>query len=474
MDTKIFKAYDVRGIYPSEIDESTVEAIGVAYVKEFGTERVVVGCDVRQSSPSLKAALIKGLTQSGATVVDIGMVSTDMMYFAVCHLGTDGGITVSASHNPAEYNGLKIVLRDAYPVSSDSGLLKLRDLVAGGEPSLKPDLTGNVESYNILPPYLGHLKKFTNQANFKPLRVVANGNFGMAGTVVKELLKDTGITLTLLNEEPDGRFPKGRPDPMWAENRAETVELVRAAGADLGVAWDADADRCFFFDERGRFINPYYITAMLADTLLKQNPGGKILTDPRLIWATEAVAKRHSAELIINKAGHTFIKERMRKEGIFFGGESSAHYYFRGNHYADNGMIPFLLVLAALSERGLELSELVAEYQAMSHAIEEFNFNIADGRSIVEQLEAHYANQGAIIDKTDGASINFENWRFNVRTSNTEPLLRLNMEARNSTLLAEKFTEVKNLISTLSTNGGKRGNQSTAQEISRKISESVS
>lgn len=443
----IFKAYDIRGIYPNEINEEIVYQIAHAYAHHFKVKSVVVGCDVRTSSPDLKAALIKGLTQHGVAVYDIGTVSTDMMYFATAFLKTDGGITVSASHNPREYNGLKMVLADAVPISSDSGLFTLRDMILSNADYfvVAPNI-GLYEVRDIYSEYIEHIRSFIDISKLKPLTIVANGNFGMAGTVVQTLLEKIPTKLILLNEKPDGSFPKGRPDPMIPENRMETQELVLQNGADLGVAWDADADRCFFYDEKGEFIHGYYITALLAQILLRKNPGEKIIFDPRLTRATTDFVLSSGGIPVINKSGHTFIKERMRKENALFAGEVSAHYYFRDNFYADNGMIPFLLILEELSISGKKLSELVQILRTTYPVMDETNFKVKNVAETIQNLKLHYSGSTATFIEIDGVSVEFPEWRFNVRGSNTEPLLRLNIEASNSELLKEKFNEVTEII----------------------------
>ncbi len=449
MTASIFKAYDIRGIYPTEINEDVVYAIAQAYVKRFNVEKMVVGADVRESSPSLKKVFIEGLRENGVTVIDIGTISTDMMYFATALLRVDGGVTISASHNPREYNGLKMVLKDAVPIGEKSGLLDLKTMIASGENLKKINAPyGGYSTYDILPEYIAHVKSFINFDLIKDeqMKIVANGNFGMAGTVVQALMKGTSAELVLLNEKPDGTFPKGRPDPLRPESRAETIELVKKTAPNFAVAWDADADRCFFYDEQGEFIEGYYITALLATIVLRKYNRGKVIYDPRLVWANRAAVVAADGVPLVNRAGHTFIKERMRVEDAVFAGETSAHYYFKDNYYADNGMIPFLLVLQELCMTGKKLSELVAPWKNTYLMVGETNFTVENPEKIMELVKTVYQEEGGVIDEIDGVSVEFPQWRFNIRSSNTEPLLRLNIESLDKDLLAQKFTEVKKII----------------------------
>ncbi|MEO8637361.1 MAG: phosphomannomutase/phosphoglucomutase [Candidatus Taylorbacteria bacterium] len=444
----IFKAYDIRGIYPSEINEEAVYLIAKAYVKHFHVKNVVVAEDVRTSSKSLKESLVKGLTENGVRVTDIGRAGTDMMYFAVVKLESDGGIIVSASHNPKEYNGLKLVLKNSYPISSDSGIFDLRDLILHNSDIDVRGKSGTLDSYAILPSYIEHIKTFVNFSGLEPMKVVANGNFGMAGMVAEELVKGSPIELVLLNEKPDGEFPKGPPDPLREENRSETIALIRKTGADFGVAWDADADRCFFFDENGEFIHAYYITALLAKILLRavNVSGQKVISDPRLIWAIKEEVEKSGGIFLTNKVGHTFIKERMRKENALFAGENSAHYYFKDNFYCDNGMIPFLLILEELSSTGKKLGELVRPYKEKYHTPGELNFKVKDVKLVLESVRKFYDTQKGKFEEIDGISFEFPSWRFNLRGSNTEPLIRLNIESTDKKTLDEKIAELTQLI----------------------------
>lgn len=446
MNKTIFKAYDIRGIYPTEINEEAVEKIGRAYARFVKPKTVVVGYDVRTSSPSLKEALIKGLNSLGVKVIEIGNISTDMLYFAVVHLKADGGITVSASHNPREFNGLKMVREEAIPISSDSGLLDIAELAEVdelGDNNQQP--VGQVEQADIMADYLKHVRSFINVSSLKKTEVVINGNFGLAAKVIQQALNDSPVVWHPLNDQPDGTFPKGRPDPLIEENRQETVDLIIKTGSDLGIAWDADADRCFFYDENGEFIDGYYMTAILAELMLQKNGNkGKIIHDPRLTWATLDTVKRNGGTPVINKAGHTFIKERMRQEDAIFGGEMSAHYYFKENFYCDNGLIPALLILEHLSVTGQKISELAKPYRQKYFISGEINSEVENATKIIETIKNQYADgeQNTI----DGLSVEYKDWRFNVRMSNTEPLVRLNVEAKNKELMEAKREELLAII----------------------------
>lgn len=455
MNPGIFRAYDIRGIYPIDFNEATAYAIGQAYAHVFRPREVVVGRDVRLSGYSLWQALTDGLTDAGVDVVNVGTISTDMLYFAVAHYHFDGGLTVSASHNPREYNGVKMVREKSTAISSDTGLFTVRDVVLEGYHT-RAAVKGRVRYLDFLDDYLKHVLSFIDPAHIKPAKVVLNANFGLAGQVAEKLLSllprsEKGEPLVAsvpLNVVPDGSFPKGRPDPMIESNREETVRLIRAEEADFGVAWDADADRCFFFDERGGFVSGYFVTALLAEALLVKYPGGKIIYDPRLVWAIEDTVKRCGGIPLINKSGHAFFKDRMRQEEALFGGESSAHYYFDRNFFCDNGMIPFLLLLERLSETGQRLSQLAAPLRAKYFAAEETNFDLKSDEAVetkIKEVEARYSN--GHVEHIDGLSVAYgREWRFNLRPSNTEPLLRLNVEAKSQELLEQKFAELKGLI----------------------------
>ncbi len=443
MKTEIFKAYDVRGIYPSEIDENIFKNIARAYATWLKPKKVALGRDVRTSGRSLWKAFAEGLTEMGVDVVDIGVISTDMLYFAVGHYGFDGGVTITASHNPAEYNGLKFVREGAKPISMESGIAEIRDLTIKGKYDV-PESKGAVEQLQIIDDYIKEVLSFVKIEDIKPLKVVVNPNFGAAGVAIDKIAENLGVELEKINFEPNGSFPKGRPDPIIPENRKETSELVLSSGADFGVAWDADADRCFFFNEKGEFVDGYYETALLAQIVLEKYPKSKIIHDPRLIWAIIDLVKEVGGIPIKNKVGHSFIKARMREEEAVFGGENSGHFYFKDFYYSDNGIIPFLLVLEKLSKTGKKLSELVDYIQERYPNSGEINFKVEDKGAMLRRIEELYYD--GEIDHIDGVSVTYPDWRFNVRVSNTEPLLRLTLEAKTERLVAEKVQELKNII----------------------------
>ncbi len=440
IDTSIFKAYDIRGIYPEQISENVVSAIASAFVKWLNPNQVVLGHDARLSSPSLTSAVKKALIESGVDVIDIGMVTTDMFYFTVGKYGYQAGITISGSHNPKEWNGLKLVREGVAAISSDSGLFEIRDLALKGA-GKKARKTGKIIKKEVLSDYIEHILSFIDSSKIKSHKIVVNPNFGVAGKVLDELAKKLPLKLVKLNFEPNGEFPKGRPDPYRPETRGETEELVKKSKVDLGVAWDADADRIFFFDEKGNWIEPCYITAALIDKMLKKYPGEKIIYDPRVTWPVLKAIKENGGVSLLNKIGHTFFKERMRKENGLFTAESSGHYYFRDNFYADNGMIPLLLILEELSVKNCKLSGLVAPWQK-SHAVSgEINFEVKNPKAKVKAFAKIYKNEK--IDRTDGLSVeHYPDWRFNLRASNTEPLLRLNIEASSKKIMEEKKNQL--------------------------------
>lgn len=443
---KIFKAYDIRGVYPSEINEELVRKIGAAYALVFKPKVVAVGRDVRPSGVALQAALIDGLTSQGVDVVDIGMGPTEQIYFAVATHKYDGGIQVSASHNPAEYNGLKMVLGKNGAIdalSGDSGLPQLR--AALGDDLSPVSNKGAVTQLDIRLEYIEFLAELIDLSEVAALKVVANNNFGASGPIAREVLRKIGAPVELieLNFEPDGSFPKGRPDPSVEENRAETSALVRKHSADLAVAWDADGDRCFVVDENGEFVEGCYFTALLSSELLKDSPKDKIVYDPRNIWAVEQTVKELGGAALMNKAGHTFIKNRMRQEDALFAGEMSGHFSFRSFFYCDNGIIPFLYALK-IASRGEKLSEIVAPLRKQFPVSGEINFKVKDIAAAIKDIEQYFAD--GQFDRTDGVSISFDSWRLNLRSSNTEPLLRLNVEARDQKTCLEKTNLVTERI----------------------------
>lgn len=431
-----FKAYDVRGKLGSELNEGIAYLIGRAYAQHLNAKRVVVGGDVRKSSESLKLALANGLMDAGADIIDIGVTGTEEVYFAAFHLDVDGGIEITASHNPMDYNGMKFVGRGAIPLSGDSGLRAIQQLA---EVNDFPPATrrGTLSHQSILQPYVEHLLGYIGLDKLKPLRLVVNAGNGTAGHAIdaieqKFAAAKAPVEFIKVHHEPDGDFPNGIPNPLLPENRAATAEAVKRHQADMGIAWDGDFDRCFLFDERGEFIEGYYIVGLLAEAFLKKRPGEKIIHDPRLTWNTIDVVLRAGGQPIQSKTGHAFIKERMRAENAIYGGEMSAHHYFRDFAYCDSGMIPWLLVAELLSRSGEKLSQLVGERIQAYPCSGEINYRVHNVPQTIERVLQHFQAQNPIIDRTDGVSVEFPDWRFNLRGSNTEPLLRLNVETRDN------------------------------------------
>ncbi|PWT93256.1 MAG: phosphomannomutase [Blastocatellia bacterium] len=447
MNWNVFRAYDIRGVYPDEINEEAYYRIAKGYVYLFKPKTMVVGMDARLSSPILKASLIKGFLDSGVDVIDIGGITTDMIYFGVGAYGYSGGVVVSASHNPKQYNGMKMVREGAAAISSDTGLFDIRDaLKENKDAQVISDKKGTCTERYVVDDYIKHVLKSVDQSAIRRFKFVGNANFGYVCRPIAKIVDQLGLDLIPLNFEPDGSFPKGPPDPMLPENRTETVELVKQNKADFATAWDADADRCMFFDEKGDFISGAYITALLADILLqKYGNNNRIIFDPRVIWPTLEVCRKHGATPIISKGGHAFMKERMRKEDALFAGEMSAHYYFRENFYADNGVIPFLLVLEHLSKTNKPFSEVVAPYIAGHYMSGELNYHVKDIQKVIAEVKAKYSSEGKE-DFTDGYSLETDHWRFNIRPSNTEPLLRLNIEAREPHFVNEIRGDIEKII----------------------------
>lgn len=443
-DPTIFKAYDIRGIYPTEINEDVVYQIAQAYAKFFNPKTVALGRDVRLSGPALWEAAKQGLVDHGVDVIDIGVVSTDMMYFAVANYGFDGGITISASHNPREYNGMKLVRKGAIPISGDSGIMDLKKLVLGGY-KFKAEAPGSAEAKDIQADYLAKCLSVIDKTKLKPLKVVANAMFGPALQNVLQM--NLPIELILMNETPDGSFPKGAPDPLLPENRTETTEMIKSTRADLGVAWDADADRFFLFDETGRFIPGYYLTAFLGRYFAQKHSGAKVIFDPRATWAVIDLVSSAKGSPVMNKAGHSFIKERMRAEDAVFGGEMSGHFYFKDFFYCDNGLIPFLLLLEIISASGKKVSELFQPLFDQYWTSGELNSELKSldlAAPILQRIQDRYAD--AQFNSVDGLSVEYPDWRANIRGSNTQALLRLNVEAKSEELLQQKTQELLDLI----------------------------
>jgi phosphomannomutase len=445
LDPKVFKAYDVRGIYPTELDEDGAHAIGRAYMEQFEPRRIAVGRDMRVSSPSMAAALIRGATEDGADVLDLGLVGTEMVYFAVGELELDGGVAVTASHNPKEYTGMKIVRRGALPVGGDSGLLDIRDrALALGDPS-GDQTPGEVQEYDVWPAYVERVLSFVDVSAIKPLRVVIDAANGMAGVMLPPVLERLPIEAIRHYFEPDGTFPNHEPNPLLPENREFIVEQTTSEGADFGVAFDGDADRCFFVDDEGDFVPGDFVTALLAESVLEKSPGGKIIYDVRASWAVPETIEGAGGTPLINRVGHAFIKHRMREEGAVFGGEVSGHYYFREFSQADSGVVPFLLMLELISRRGEKLSQILRPYRDRYFITGELNTPVPDVALKLEELEDRFGPQGEV-SHLDGISVTADEWHFNVRPSNTEPLLRLNLEARSEDLMEQKRDEVLDVI----------------------------
>jgi len=443
-----FKAYDIRGRIPDEIDEALAYDVGRAYAAFVKPRDVAVGYDIRLSSPALAAAVRRGLMDSGAAVLDIGLWGTEGVYFATFAEKLDGGIMVTASHNPPDYNGMKLVREEARPVSADTGLNEIRGLIESGRLAAKAARPGSERPLDVRGKYLQHLLGYVDVRRLRPLKVVVNPGNGGAGLVIDALEPHLPFEFIKLNHDPDGTFPHGVPNPMLEENRAATAGVVRRSRADVGLAWDGDYDRCFFFDEEGRFIEGYYLVGLLAETFLRKEPGARIVHDPRLLWNTLDIVRRDGGTPVLCKSGHAFIKQKMREADAVYGGEMSAHHYFRRFAYCDSGMIPWLVVLAVLSERGQPLSALVAERMRLFPTSGEINRRLtSDAGSILGHVRSHYESRAQNIDLTDGLSMEFDAWRFNLRGSNTEPLVRLNVESRGSEpLMREKTAEVLKLL----------------------------
>jgi phosphomannomutase len=442
-----FKAYDVRGRVPEELDEDVAYRIGRAYAAFVEPRTVAVGRDIRASSPLLTASLVEGLTDSGVDVLDIGVGGTELSYFATFSRQLDGGIMVTASHNPPNYNGMKFVREESRPISADTGLKDIRALAERGEFGRPAAARGKVREVDVKPDYVAHLLSYVDSRALSPLKIVVNAGNGGAGPIVDLLEPHLPFRFVKVFHEPDGNFPNGVPNPMIEENRAVTIERLRAERADLAIAWDGDYDRCFLFDELGQFIEGYYIVGLLAESFLKKTPGGRIVHDPRLTWNTLDIVSRFGGEAVQSKSGHAFIKQRMREVDAVYGGEMSAHHYFRRFSYADSGMIPWLLITQIMSERKQSLSQLVGERMRAFPASGEINRRVDDAPAVIARVEEKYTRGAVAVDRTDGLSVELAAWRFNLRSSNTEPLLRLNVESRgDAELMRAKTAELLALL----------------------------
>jgi phosphomannomutase len=443
LDPKVFKAYDVRGVYPTELDETGAYAIGRAYAEQFGSKRIAVGRDVRLSSPAMAAAVRDGLADAGADVLDLGMVGTEMVYFAVGELGLDGGFAVTASHNPKQYPGMKIVRAGALPVGSESGLYDVRDRAIAGDWSGAS--RGEIRDEDIWERFVERVLSFIDVDALRPLRVVIDAANGMAGVMLPPVLDRLPmLDVVRCAFEPDGTFPSHEPNPLLPENREFIVRATREAGADFGVAFDGDADRCFFVDDTGEFVPGDFTTALFASSILEREPGGKVIYDVRASWAVPEAIERAGGTPLLNRVGHAFIKQRMRQDDAVFGGEVSAHYYFRDFSQADSGTVPFLLMCELISKRG-KLSEILAPLRAHYFITGELNTPVPDVASKLQELEERFGGEGKVTH-LDGLSVEADDWHFNVRPSNTEPLLRLNLEALSEELMERKRDEVLSVI----------------------------
>ncbi len=449
-----FKAYDIRGKLGDELNEEIAYRIGRAYAVYIKPTSVVIGADIRHSSEPLKMAVANGLMDEGVNVIDIGMAGTEEVYFATFHLQVDGGIEVTASHNPMDYNGMKLVKEGSKPISGDTGLHEIQRLAEANDFAAVSQ-RGSLIQQDVLPAFVEHLMTYINVQIISPLKLVVNAGNGAAGHVIDAIelvFKQLQIPVTFIkvHHEADGSFPNGIPNPLLPENRAATAQAVIANKADMGIAWDGDFDRCFLFDEHGEFIEGYYIVGLLAAAFLAKHPNEKIIHDPRLTWNTVDIVTQAGGQAVMSKTGHAFIKERMRAENAIYGGEMSAHHYFRDFAYCDSGMIPWLLVSELLSQTGQSLSTLVAERIRLFPCSGEINFKVANVAEAIAKIEQHFMPESIGVDTTDGLSMTFADWRLNLRGSNTEPLLRLNVESRaNAILVQQKVDEISKVITNL-------------------------
>ena len=435
-----FKAYDVRGLVPEELNEDVVYRIGRAYATFVEPQKVAVGYDIRLSSHRLSKALTAGLTDSGVDVIDIGIGGSELSYFATFHENIDGGIMVTASHNPPDYNGLKFVREKSKPISADTGLEEIR-ILAEKNQFPTTNRKGLVTKKDVKPDYIQHLLSYVSTPNLSPLKIVVNAGNGGAGPILDLLEPHLPFEFFRMHHEPDGTFPNGVPNPLLETNRNETIMHVQKTGADLGLAWDGDYDRCFFFDENGRFIDGYYIVGLLAQAFLRKSPGERIVHDPRLTWNILDIVKKEGGQALQSKSGHAFIKQTMREKDAIYGGEMSAHHYFRDFSYADSGMIPWLLVTEIMSKKNDPLSALVGERMELFPASGEINRKVEDVETTINKIKSLYVENALSIDHTDGVSIEFADWRFNLRASNTEPVVRLNVESNGNMKLMQQRTD---------------------------------
>ncbi len=448
-----FKAYDIRGEVGTELTEEIAYRIGRAYAEFMKPKNVVLGGDIRLTSESLKNALSEGIRDAGSDVIDIGMVGTEQVYFATSFLSVDGGIEVTASHNPIDYNGMKLVTKNSRPVSADTGLLEIKALAEKNKfKKVSAQKKGNYKKLDLIDDYVNCLLGYIDCTSIKPMKLVMNPGNGSAGPIVDAIEKyfcDSNVPIKLIkiHNEPNGAFPNGIPNPILKENRESTIKAVLEHNAAMGIAWDGDFDRCFLVDETGRFIEGYYIVGLLSKAFLQKAPGSKIVHDPRLTWNTIDIVQTYGGEPLQSKTGHAFIKEKMRLEDAIYGGEMSAHHYFRDFFYCDSGMIPWLLILELVSKSGLSLSNLVNDMMIKYPSPGEINFKVKDPKDCIEKVYKHFKSSVLVTDTTDGISMEFKEWRFNLRMSNTEPLVRLNLETRSDDqLLNKRLVEITSLI----------------------------
>jgi phosphomannomutase len=440
-----FKAYDIRGEVPSDLNPELAYKVGKILVNYLNCKSVVIGRDVRESSPELASALSDGITDAGSDVFDLGLCGTEMIYFGTPFLNADAGVMITASHNPPEYNGLKFVKKGSVPLGYDSGLHEIENMILKNEIPANAPVKGKVISKDIMKEFIESLKKFYDAKKINPYKVVVNAGNGCVGPALDQLEKNLPIKMVKVFHDPDSKFPNGVPNPLLPENRQPTIDAIKKHNADLGVAWDGDYDRCFFFDETGNFIEGYYIVGLLAKSILKHNPGEKIVHDPRLTWNTIEVVEKSGGKTVVSKSGHAYIKQKMREVNSIYGGEMSAHHYFRDNYYSDSGLIPFLLILQLMSEENSKLSDLVGEMVKTYPCSGEINSTVSNGAEKIKVIKEKYKD--GVIDELDGLSVEYPDWRFNIRISNTEPLIRLNVESRqNEKLMHEKTEELLKLI----------------------------
>jgi phosphomannomutase len=443
LNLSAFKAYDIRGRIPDELNPQLVYLIGRAYAAFVKPRQVAVGRDIRLTSDQFATELIRGLTDSGVDVLDIGLCGTEGVYFATFYYELDGGVMVTASHNPPDYNGLKLVRELSKPVGADSGLKDIAAMIRDGKLPPVATTKGRVEHRDTSEDYIEHLLGYVDRKALRKLKVVVDAGNGGAGLTIDKLAPHLPFEFIKVRHQPDGNFPQGIPNPMLEENRGPTLEALKKSGADLAIAWDGDYDRCFFYDANGTFIEGYYIVGLLAESFLAKQPGARIVYDPRLTWNTVETVKRFGGVPVMSKSGHAFIKQKMREVDGAYGGEMSAHHYFRDFSYCDSGMIPWLLVLERVCETGKSLAELVRERMQAYPASGEINRRLPDAKQVLAAAEAKYGPGAVAIDHTDGLSVDYQDWRFNVRASNTEPLVRLNVESRgNEALMREKTAEL--------------------------------